>query len=210
MLEHELQPPTSRQLRHYSHDLATLYGEVKDIAKAHSPRVVNDLNLSPVEKHIFQLLSEFAQKTRYANLDALGGHPADIDPLDQWGQILQCILKSEVKPRTIEIISRYASEIAASIAKISLIVDLDLSGKPISVYEALSSQRLFEIALGHAVRQVLRVLSAINAVLEDVAAAVGYHGMKSSDSAVVTAMDEFLQDFVNIDRRFVLRKKRWP
>lgn len=210
MLEHQLQPPTGSQIRRYSHDLVTLYSEVKDIARAHSVRTVNDLNLDPVEDQIFQLLSEFAQRTRYANLDALGGQPACVDPLGQWDQILRRILESEVKPRAIEVISRQASEIAASIAPSTFVLVHDLNNKPMSAYEVLAIPRLQEVALRHAVRHVLRVLGALNAVLKDVCDAVQHQGMQISDSPVVPFMGEFLQDFVNLDKHSMLHKKRWP
>jgi hypothetical protein len=71
MLNNDLLAPTKNQLKNYGHNIIELYDESVKISISNKVKLPNRRSLNNTNQKLLELLSDFAQTTRYHNLDAL-------------------------------------------------------------------------------------------------------------------------------------------
>ncbi len=98
MLNNGLLAPTKNQLKNYGHNIIELYDECVKISISNKGELPNRRSLNNTNQKLLELLSDFAQTTRYHNLDALSTQQAGKDPLEHWGEIMLLILEQDVIP----------------------------------------------------------------------------------------------------------------
>lgn len=96
MINNNLSPPTKKQLKQYGHDIAETYDKSVQICAGHNSKIPKRSALHEIEKEIITLLSDFAEASRYHNLDALSNQSKFTDPLIHWNSIIQKLLDSDV------------------------------------------------------------------------------------------------------------------
>lgn len=96
MLNNDLLAPTKNQLKNYGHNIIELYDECVKISISNKVKLPNRRSLNNTNQKLLELLSDFAQTTRYHNLDALSTQQAGKDPLEHWGKIMLLILEQDV------------------------------------------------------------------------------------------------------------------
>ncbi len=206
MLNNKLAVPTKQQLKGYGHNIVELYDRASSIAKNHSVVVPERSMLDTINRELLRLLSDFAQTTRYHNLDALSASHRGQDPLKHWGEIIISILSSDVPTRQREKILATANGIGNAIDDITMTLMHGLDHTPLSTAEALALPGLHDQAVKFAVYRIVTILSPIRDLLSALS-----HEAYSLGVAVppFPQMQEFLE-WLWSDRQYVLRKKKWP
>lgn len=206
MLKHHLAVPTRKELKGYGHDIEELYTTCAMIPYDKGMTLPPLAQLNPITRELLALLSAFAKATRYHNLDALSASEAGRDPLIHLNDILESILLVDVSEATRIRISKHASATSKAIADNAFTIMQGLDGELLTTSQALLLPRLHEQATKHAVLYMVDFLSPVR----DLLSSLCHNGYGSGGSAPpFPQMHEFLQ-WVNDDRGYVLRKKKWP
>jgi len=206
MLKNNLSVPTKKQLKGYGHNIVELYDECVSISKNRRVQLPIRSSLNSVNQDILKLLSEFAQTTRYHNLDALNGSQRKKDPLEHWGEIMMIILSQDVTERQRNKILAQANMVAKAIDDISITIMQGLDKRPLSTEEALALPGLHDQAVKYAVLRIISMISPIRDLISKLSHEA--YGLGVSEPPF-SQMQEFLE-WVCDDRQYVLKKKKWP
>ena len=201
-----LSVPTKNKLKSYGHNIQELYDQCVKIANARSVAVPDRHSLNPIQKEIISLLSDFAQTTRYFNLDGLNPSHVGRDPLDHWGQIVTAILEKDVPKAQKEKILNQSNLIASAIDDITITIKKNLDKTPLSTEEALALPGLHDQAAKYAVLHVVKILAPLRELTSELSH-LAY--TLNTPEPVFPQMQEFIQ-WLWDDRQYILRKKRWP
>jgi hypothetical protein len=211
MTHNQLKAPSIKEMRNtYGHDLLTLYASVGKIASTSTPTPFTPLVPSSTGYRILQLLSEFSEGTRYANLNQLSGSSIGTDPLAKWNQILLRIVETEVSKRQRAKVHMQSAQIAEVLKDSSLVIAHDLEGRAMSLENIFTEPRLQELAARSAVWHLVQLIAAIR----EVVVAVGDNATVVSQAKTMKVMNipmmsEFLT-FAWLNKAWVMKKKRWP
>jgi hypothetical protein len=206
MLKNKLSVPTRRQLKDYGHDIHGLYNSCVKIASAELRKVQPLTNLDASTREIVGLLNDFAQTTRYHNLDALSSASSGKDPLAHWNEILLAILRSDVSNhRTKKIVATAAAK-ASAISDSTTTVMHGFDRQALTTEQALTLPGLHDEAIKYAVLYLMTFLSPIRDLISDLSHKAYTLGLPVPP---FPQMQEFL-DWISDDRAYVLRKRRWP
>jgi hypothetical protein len=161
MLKNKLSVPTRRQLKDYGHDIHGLYNSCVTIASAEPRKLHRLTDLDASTREIVGLLNDFAQTTRYHNLDALSSASNGKDPLEHWNEILLAILRSDVSShRTKKIVATGAAK-ASAISDSTTTVMHGFYKQALTTEQALTLPGLHDEAIKHAVLYLMKFLSPI-------------------------------------------------
>jgi len=205
MLNNNLASPTKKQLKNYGHNIAELYDTAFTIANNHGIPLPSRAEIDIINQDILTLLGDFAQTTRYHNLDSLNTSQTKKDPLIHWSEIILSILSKDVSKKQQTKILNQANAIASSMGNTFTIMQ-GLDKQPLSTEEALALPGLHDQAAKYAVFRVVDILSPMRDLISELSRYANKFG-RSSPS--FPQMQEFLEWLWN-DKQYVLRKKRWP
>ncbi|MDT8385196.1 MAG: hypothetical protein RRB22_12350 [Gammaproteobacteria bacterium] len=206
MLKNSLSVPTKKQLKGYGHNITDLYDECVKISNTYSGNLPSRNSLDNINQELIGLLSDFAQTTRYHNLDALSAQQSGKDPLEHWGEIILLILGQDVPEKQRNKILGEAKLIADAISAISITIMHGLDKQPLSTEEALALPGLHDQAVKFAVYRIICILSPLRDLISTLSHEAYDLGLAEPP---FPQMQEFL-DWVWDDRQYVLRKKKWP
>jgi hypothetical protein len=206
MVSNSLAVPNSKQLKAYGHDLIQLHASCVKISKSESRQVTPIAGIEATGREIFVLLNDFAQTTRYHNLDALSAPNASKDPLVHWNEILLAILKIDVSDQAKAKIVAKGSATANAIADNTMTLMHGLEKTALSTAHALVLPGLHEQAARHAVLYIVKFLCPLRDLLSDLSHKAYTLGVSIPP---FPQMQEFLE-WLSDDRSYVLRKKQWP
>lgn len=206
MLSNNLETPSIKQLKSYGHNLSELYSSVCTISNKHATSIPQLSTYSKPTQDIYTLIDNFAQSSRYYNLDALSDSSKGLDPLDHINKILLSILSTDVTERQIrKSLSQGACMTELLEDKFSAIIT-GLDQKWLSMEEVFTLPNLYESATKHAVYRVIQFLDPLRKLISE----LSHHAYSAeSGSPPFPQMQEFLEWLWN-DRAHILRKKRWP
>lgn len=206
MLKNSLSVPSKKQLQGYGHNIVDLYDSAVLIASNRNVKLPSCDALDNINQEILNLLSTFALTTRYHNLNALSSAYTAKDPLANWSEIIESILNQDVTEKQRTRILSQAGAVAKAIDSISITIMHGLNQRPLSTDEALALPSLHDQAAKYAVLRVLIILSPIRDLISTLS-------HKAYDIGVSVPpfpqMQEFL-DWICDERKYVLRKKKWP
>ncbi|MFZ4552543.1 MAG: hypothetical protein ACOYNB_12040 [Aquabacterium sp.] len=206
MVRNSLSVPTRKQLKAYGHDLLQLHASCVEISKSESQQVTPVDQMSETAREIFILLNDFAQTTRYHNLDALSAPNSSRDPLAHWNDILLAILKDDVPTKSKAAIVKRGVAIASAISNSTVTVMQGLDRQDLSTAHALVLPGLHEQAARHAVLYIVKFLCPLRDLLSDLSHKSYTMGVSVPPFPQMQEFFEWLSD----DRSYVLRKKKWP
>jgi len=210
MAQNNLCAPGQQAVRTYGHDLKTLFATVQATAQARGYTLRSIFTLSQLSTDVLEFLSEFATGMRYANLDALASGNAQREPLHEWNQILQGVVKSKVPAKTKRRVTQQSTAVANALQDMSLVMASDLDGKPLSIATALSNPALLDAAAKQLIWELLSLLAPLrDFIVESGHSAERTTAAQTQSIAHIPNMSEFF-DFIWLDRGNALRKKRWP
>ncbi|MCG7879168.1 MAG: hypothetical protein JAY75_23005 [Candidatus Thiodiazotropha taylori] len=206
MLTNNLAVPTKKQLKVYGHNIVDLYDCCSSIANAKDIDFPDRQDLNTVQRELLSLLSDFAQTTRYHNLDALNPSHVGKDPLAHWGEILLAILEQDVSKHQKERILGQATLVASAIDDITTTVMVGTDKNPLTTEDALALPGLHDQAAKYAVLHLIKLLVPLRDLTSDLC-----HLAYSLNMPIppFPQMQEFI-DWIWDDRQYVLRKKKWP
>lgn len=205
MLKNQQSVPTKKQLRSYGHGITKLYDECVKISANHGNQLPARTLLGDVNQELLEILSNFAQTTRYHNLDALSGQQIGVDPLEHWNKIVLLILQQDVSETKRNKILGQAEMLADAIGDISLTIMQGLDKTSLSTEKALALPGLHDQAVKYAVLHLITMLSTIR----DLIGELSHLAYGLNIPPPFPQMQEFL-NWIWDDRQYVLRKKKWP
>jgi len=206
MLDNNLSVPTKKQLKSYGHNIIELYDKCVKISVNNSVTLPDRSSLNNISQELLVLLSNFAQTTRYHNLDALSAQQTEKDPLEHWGEIILLILKQNVTQRQRDKVLGQARMVANAIDGISITIMQGLNKQPLTTEEALALPGLHDQAVKYAVLHLINMLSPIRDLISTLSHLA--YGLGAAQPPF-PQMQEFLE-WIWDDRQYVLRKKKWP
>ena len=206
MLKNNLSVPTKKQLQNYGHNIIELYDGCVKVAITNSAQLPDRVSISNTNQELLKLLSDFAQTTRYHNLDALSTQHTGKDPLEHWGEIILLILKQDVTKRQRDKVLGQAKMVANSIDDISITIMHGLDKQALSTEEALALPGLHDQAVKYAILHLITLLSPIRDLISNLSHLAYGLGVTQPP---FPQMQEFLE-WICDDRQYVLRKKKWP
>ncbi len=209
MASNNLAAPTQRELKDYGHDLLKLFDKAHSITCTSSPHPLNSVATGSIEHDILTFLAEFAETSgRYFNLDQLSTGKSGQDPLARWKQILLRILCEQVSTRTKNKIDRESKPFASARAsKLITVMGHDLDGQSLTTVDAASIGARYLAAASYAVFHVIGIVLPLRELLAEISTPATY--WPGSKEFPVPDMSRFLE-FALMERRDILRKRRWP
>jgi hypothetical protein len=198
-------------VKNFSHDLEKLFAEAKKISSQHNFAHLSATLNDPIRASILKLLSDFALKTRYANLDRLNGVTIS-DPLQELSAVLKLVLASEVSVKFKNKIQQQASLMTQMMAGHSTVIMSDLNQNPMSLHEVLATPALNKAAGKYIVWHLLQIINDVRSLAIDIShKATGYQQSNSGSRAAVfiPAISDFLT-VVGMPKAHALTKRRWP
>lgn len=210
MAQNSMSAPGQAAVRGYGHDLQRLIAMVSAAVVQRGYSLGSPFPTDPLCARMLRFLSEFATGMRYANLDGLASGNRQRDPLDEWNEILQEAANLQLNSNTRRRINERAAGIATALTGFADVLADDLAGEPLTIRTALSEPAILDAASKYMVWEVLTLLSP----LRDATAEAGKAAHHIATSVVrngerVPVLREFF-DFIWLDRKYALRKKRWP
>ena len=199
-------PPLNSEFKHYRHDLLLLFSHIEQLRENSKDELRDELPDRELAMAALSVLNDFAQKTRYYNLDVLTKNSTvqdRRDPIEAWAQdVGRRILETKYTARRAAQDERNAALVGAMIEDFSVVRHFAEDGSDIiSVYDgALRTgqaeivQREGVVICAALVRHIVHVLWIVNRM----AMAAGARD--------VPHVYEFFGLFLNSDRLF--RSKR--
>lgn len=199
--------PTRKVLKdRYRHDLILLYDACAVVGESLGIKINDSCFLDRVDGSIMKLLNDFAQTTRYHNLDGLHSQSQHIDPLEHWDNILCEILKVDVRPATISKIMAGAKLVSDAIEDITYVNMTGLKQEKLSLLDAISQPELHGQAVRYAILRIINILHPLKEIIRKLSEDY-YYSCKGLPK--IPLMGEFLEWIWN-KRDIVLRKRSWP
>ena len=210
MAQNQLQAPGRPVVKGYGHDLRTLLSNVSYVVSSRGYHLSTPFPTDPLCTRVLAFLSEFATGMRYANLDSLASGKSHRDPLKEWNEILQHTIASKVSDATKHKINTRATAIAEALEGHAAVFASDLAGNPMTLKSAFSESSALDTASKYLVWEICTLLSPLrDSVVSAGYAAVAVAVSINPQGDRVPVLSEFF-DFLWLDRKYVLRKKRWP
>lgn len=206
MLNNDLAVPTRVQLKGYGHDIKTLYSKCVAISSNEKAYVPAISTLDSTTRKIAELLSQFAQSTRYHNLDALCSSASGKDPLQHINEILRMVIDGDVPASSARRISELRKRLASDMGDCFMIIAQGLDGSDLTLEQGLVLPALHEKAVPYIIVRLIQLLAPIKELIEclcDKAYKL------SLSQPPFPQMHEFV-NFLGVDLKYALHKKRWP
>lgn len=213
MAKNNLTPPDSNTIKSYGHKLISLFDSTKIVCATNGLNSLHDFQPDSLPIRILTFLDRFAHTDgRYANINKLTGHRhhAMADPLIQWGEIANLIFQEHAtnRQRQRAKLNGQAASAAFGGGVTSLISDLDQQHPDVARLFTRVSE--LDVAATHAIFALVTLISALRDVLGSVCGnAWEANPTGPSGLADVPDMKEFFE-FAWADRKYVMRKRRWP
>jgi len=207
MIKNNMSAPTIKEMKKKGHKLAVLFDAVGELQIHSGPNPVSSFPRTGTAFEILTLLGDFADNTRYFNLNSLSQSQTVDDPLLRWSIIYSKILTEDITEKKRERITQQSEMMAAMIGGLVSVFAHDLDQQPLNVQKMLASPQLQDAAAPHAVYYVTSVIHVLREVLN--AISMGAYQVTAGGPAAIPDMGEFFH-WLWMDRASILRKKRWP
>lgn len=209
MLQNAFSVPSKKDLRLYGHDLVTLYSSCVAVAAFHRIAGVVVPLPNSIESKILSFLSEFAEHSRYYNLDALATVPSSYnDPLAGWEAILNEVLNLDVPQLKIR------TEVNKAMVTHNLMADSihaiqhGMDGRLLPLEQVFTLPVKHALATPYTMVRVFRLLSPLLKVVDELGHK-GFYGSPRNVGPYIPLLGEFFVYFRGSDFE-IRRKKRWP
>jgi len=213
MGRNNLTPPDSKTIESYGHKLIALFDATKTVCATHGLNSLHDFHDNSLPIKILAFLDHFAHTGgRYANINKLTGHRhhAMADPLVRWGEIANLIFQEHATNRQRQRAKSNGQFMTAAFGDAVTGTISDLDQQPMDVEPLFTRASELDVASIHAIFALVTLISALRDVLGSVCGSAWQaNPLGSSGLADVPDMKEFFE-FAWANRKYVMRKKRWP
>lgn len=213
MARNQLVPPDSETVEDYGHKLRSLFDAAKGVCAVHGLTALDAFQPDSLPIVILGFLDNFAHPGgRYSNINKLTGHKHQTmaDPIAQWGEIANRIMREHAthKERERAKLNGLVASATFGDAAASLISDLNQQPMDVAPLHVRASE--LDTAAKHAIYALVTLIAALREVVDSLCeAAWSATPPGTSGVATVPDMNEFFQ-FAWADRKYVMRKRRWP
>jgi len=205
MLKHDLTPPSNKLLKELGHNIWDAYTQTIAISETHGVAIPK--NMDTVDTDIMNFLSEFGKNSRYYNLDAIGPQKSkQEDRLVSWHKILENILQYDVPKKSKAKANKDALITANAIQDIAFVIAHDFNQKELGIHNLMSDTKLQEKANQFVILRIVKILNPLKTLIANISDKAYLY----PDPAPFPAMQEFLEKWLDTDKQYVLRKKKWP
>jgi hypothetical protein len=209
MESNRLKPPGKSAIMRYGHNLQKLYAAAEQVATRRAYSRSPEFVLSALRIQILEFLCEFAQSTRYTNLDGLASGTPGKEPLEAWQDILSQLIQTNVSPSKQERIIRTGQELGQLLEEFTTAQIHDLKSGVLSIRNCLTIPQLLHEGSRFAVWEVSKIFRPVIDLIDELANEARNVNVRISPQLCsIPDMGEFYW-FIPNDRKSVLRKKRW-
>jgi len=180
------------------HKISELVNECINISK-HNKYDQEIFNYGEIKLDIINLLTAFAEKTRYENINKLINKPRGEEPLAAWGKILNKIyiqIIPEKNKNNIKSNNNFNEETSLK----SLVFMSDLNDQIINNYNVMmENYEIYSLSSSYAICEIIEIIFSLVSVIYKLGDDV-YYMNTSSEKCVIPYMSDFFQ-FICIDKK---------
>ncbi len=213
MARNQLVPPDSKAVEDYGHKLRSLFDAAMGICAAHGVTALDAFQPNSLPIAILRFLDYFAHPGgRYSNINKLTGHKhqAMADPIAQWGEIANRIMREHATPRERQRAQLNGLVASAAFGDAAASLISDLNQQPMDVVPLHVRASELDTAAKHAIYALVTLIAALREVIDVLCGATrAANGPGTPGVATVPDMKEFFQ-FAWANRQYVMRKRQWP
>lgn len=213
MARNNMIPPDSKTIKGYGHKIISLFDSTKSVCTTNGMNSLHNFQPDSLSIKILTFLDHFAHTDgRYANINKLTGHRhhAMADPLVQWSEIANLIFQEHATNSQLQRAKLNGQAASAAFGNEVTCLTSDLDQQPLDVAGLYTRDFELDIAAIHAIFALVTLISALRDVLGSVCGnAWKANPPGPSGLASVPDMKEFFK-FAWADRKYVMRKRRWP
>lgn len=206
--KHNLGNPTDKQLRAFGHSINSLYAKCQAIAAERDPSAAGWFSSGDLEYVVLGFLSDFAESSRYYNLNQLaGGDTKTDDPLTKWYHVHMAIVKANLSLTTRENVMQLARDHCDRYKLYNW--ELGPRGEYDLTIDVTYQLEVFRRTRGHCVWTVVKILQPFYDLLSRLCTEVHeIEIINGIGTPTVPYMTEFVPFFL-CDRRTSIRRKNW-
>lgn len=203
MSENNLSTPPHKTVKDLGHRLVDQFERLRTIPGA-------DLNVhsDDVEYGVLRFLSDFGERSRYHNLDALTSGALAVSPIQSWIDIVNRIAEKDVPRKRREEMRRASDRFVSTVEDICLARPI-FSGRVISHREAGYMNGILDLVSGAVVVRLLGILVPLRDLLHVATDRAHTVNSRLDQELGVPYMTEFV-DFLCVPSDLAKKKKRWP
>ena len=191
--------PTNDYLRKFSHNISELYSHTMKIADSYNLQgLYAELSNDNLHQQIIELLSDFAIKTRYFNLDTITGKKSESqEPLKLWNTTINHeIIKRHYKTNSVN--EKFDELVDNLYSENVFVLHHNDDGKPILNYNDLINEKKFlEVKQKYSMYYVYNVVRYLSCLLQTI------------DKGLMPVASEYFQIFRITDKKYILSLKTW-
>lgn len=196
-------------VRSLSHNLSDLYNACSEIFKKNKASPLSWAT-DILNNEILEFLSRFAQKARYFNIDSLttSQNQAMLDPLREWEDLIEKILKNDAKKSSIAKIKDQTKIASALLSENVYVIQHSLSSKSLTFERAMETSATIAKSspyIAWRLIQLIQEYKMLLGVLRDQNHKISSPGGKM----VVPYTNDFFR-YAEYDRSTAIKKKKWP
>ena len=213
MARNQLVPPDSKTVEDCGHKLRSLFDAAKGVCAAHGVTALDAFQPNSLPIAILGFLDDFAHPGgRYSNINKLTGHKhqALADPIAQWGEIANRIMREHATPKERQRAQLNGLVASAAFGDAAASLISDLNQQPMDVVPLHVRASELDTAAKHAIYALVTLIAALREVIDSLCDSAWEANPPGKASlAEVPDMKEFFQ-FAWADRQYVMRKRQWP
>lgn len=218
MLKNKFQAPTSKQLKHYGHNLVDLH---QKLIEMHAQDHEDIFGVDTYEYQTIEILSEFAKSTRYYNLDRLHDSSKDLSPR---GPFVEADAEDPLSKLILHIARLYESQSKSHIREARLFkvwntlspsecasfVRSPITGGRSMLVDVVQLNNYVFYGKGYFNFNIIRYVRFACTVLENMVGRC--HEYEMNNGMTQTIVVPYLHDFFPIrytSKKSALKRKRW-
>jgi len=209
MLDNDMEPPSKSELKSYGHDLTSLYVCCKDLALKHGISPFKIPVADSIESKMLSHFTKFARFTRYYNLDTLKTSTSVIDPLSEWSNIIEIVIKEDVPGNKLQKRLDETQAAHAGMKNYSFNINHDMHGNSVDLLEALSAPVKHDLAAPYIMKRVFNLLMPVMELLSALGEKGFYTRGPNETGPYIPIFSETLGYYMTDPKR-LMKKKKWP
>jgi hypothetical protein len=196
--------PDNAELKNYGHNIQRLYQSARDLFSDYRLQWQSNHEPDPINRDLLSFFSDFANGSRYFNLDGLAGLSKGADPIRRWETLLDRVYDEDVP----EAKRSEHSENSSTVPQATVYT-------PPEECESACDSILHDVtvaaALPHLCWRLVQLLLPMNALLIAITRKAQQEDSRrgGQDDPSIPNMEEFL-DFVCNDKNVILTSEDWP
>lgn len=211
MLMNNYKTPTTKQLKsQFGHNITTLYGECMKLMPVYLSDSSKHPSVEPEDTALIDFFTEYANGSRYFNLNEVCEAKMSRSPLDKWLEIAKATYDKHTPSH---IRSKSMMDLAYDMDKSGFsnrfTSNLSESGNPLTLFDCYYRQYFIQKSAPLIIWRLITLLRPIHYLLEAISdKASEYENKMGKREMVIPSYEDFFY-FLLADKRDIKRRKRW-